>query len=140
LDDEEILTIDGFLRLARSKRVVALKMVEDRDCCAEAWKASGFAVELLLKAVIMKRQGFNQWPSREHRPDLHQHNLRQLCRLAEIDLATLPGPLRLAFRMALDWNREHDYVSKRMRRKVARSMVDAVFGEQGVAQWLERLL
>lgn len=135
-DEEDVLTADGFMQRVANKRAVAEAMVESRGHCREAWLAAGFAAEFALKAMIMRQEGFNAWPSAAHRPDLHVHTLRSLCEKAGIDLKALKGATRVAFRVALDWNRAHDYSVKPMSRQSARAMVEAIFGPEGVIQWI----
>ncbi len=114
-------------------------MVDDRENCREAWVAAGFGVEFALKALILKRERLNAWPSLEHRPDLHIHNLKKLFKIAGLDPNAAPTDVKPAIRQVLDWNRNHDYVARPMPRKVARSMVEAAFGPSGVVEWLKSL-
>lgn len=136
LENESPLTAEAFLHLVESKRFVAETAVENRLHCGEAWMAAGFAVEFALKAYIMRRERSNAWPSKEARPELYTHDLRKLFQVAELDLATAPRELRGALRTVLDWDRAHEYTSRRMSRANARSMVKAAFGEEGVVSWL----
>lgn len=99
--------------------------------------ASGFAVEFALKAVIMERERMNSWPSKDSRPDLCVHGLRTLFRAAGIDVRTAPPAVQPAIRQVLDWDRSHDYRAGAMPRKLARSMVEAAFGRNGVVRWLK---
>ena len=114
-------------------------MVDDTKHCREAWQNAGLAVELALKAVIMRRRRYNAWPSREAARELYTHCLRSLAREADIDLMAVPPRIRVSFRVALDWRRGHDYVARPMPRPVARDMVNAAFGEEGVVEWLKQL-
>lgn len=133
------MTVDGWWTRVEGKRAVALKLVDDRVHCREAWQAAGSGVEFALKAVIMRQERLNRWPDRDERPELHTHDLYVLFRVAGIDPARLQGPLRVAARVVLQWRREHDYVVGAMERREARSMVDAAFGREGVVQWLKTL-
>lgn len=139
MNDDDVLTAEGLWQRCEAKRAVALAMVEDRKHCREAWMASGFAVEFALKATIMRRDGFNTWPSRDHRPGLYTHDLRKLLAAARIDVAATPKAVRAALRTVLDWQRDHDYKPGAMPRKVARSMCNAAFGADGVVAWLRTL-
>jgi hypothetical protein len=134
--DEEDLTADGMAKIIASKRAVAAAFKEDRDYCREAWIASGFAVEIALKRLILLRAGYNAWPSRDLRPDLHVHNLRDLLGAANLSLADVPKEVRPSLRLVFDWIRGHDYTVQRMPRRVARDMFEAAFGERGVVPWL----
>lgn len=139
MDADGPLTADAFLRMAESKKIVARATVDDRLACREAWLASGFAVEFTLKALIIRRERLNGWPSKDARPDLYTHDLRGLIHAAGIDLQSIPKSLRGAMRTVLDWNRAHEYTSGQMSRANARSMVSAVFDEDGVVAWLHSL-
>lgn len=139
MSDEGALTGDDLWHRCEAKRAVALRMVEDRIHCREAWVASGAGVQFALKAVICKREKFNAWPSKAHRPDLHIHDLRKLFAAAGIDPREAPREVRPAIRQVLDWNRNHDYSAAPMPRMVARDMVRAAFGPGGVVEWLKRL-
>lgn len=119
MSDEDALTADGLWRRCDAKRAVAERMVDDRRHCREAWVAAGTAVEFALKAVICEREKFNAWPSKAHRPDLHIHDLRKLLAAAGVDLRSVPKGVRPSLRQVLDWDRNHDYSSARMRRKMA---------------------
>lgn len=133
------LTPDRWRALAEGKRVVALKMVEDRSHCHEAWHAAGLAVEFALKGYIMRRERMNRWPDREDRGELYTHDLPALFRIAGIDPAGMIGPIRARLRVVLQWRREYEYVGRTMERRAARSMIDAAFGSGGVVQWLNDL-
>lgn len=133
------ITPDGWRRLAKQKRAAALAMVNDRRHCREAWSAAGHAVEFSLKAVIMRRNRFNEWPDARSRPDLNVHNLRSLMELAGIDRTSIPRHLRAKVKTVLDWERAHDYNAGPMSRRQARTMVDAAFGDDGVIAWLATL-
>jgi len=98
--------------------------------------AAGFAVEFALKALIIRRERLNSWPSKEHRSELYTHSLRDLFQAAGIDPKAAPRELRGSLRTVLDWNRAHEYTSGRMSRANARSMVAAAFDPEGVVAWL----
>ena len=98
--------------------------------------AAGYAVEFELKALIIKRERLNSWPSNASRPELYTHNLRTLYLAAGLTSSDVPAAKRGAFKTVLDWDRLHEYKDQKMPRKVARSMVDAAFGENGVVDWL----
>lgn len=139
MDANEPLSAEAFLQLVESKRAVARALVADRQACREAWLASGFAVEFALKAYIIRRERLNGWPSKEARPDLYTHNLRALFAAAQIDFSGVPKELRGSIRTVLDWDRGHEYTSRRMSRANARSMVGAAFDQHGVVAWLGSL-
>lgn len=134
-----VLTDSGFWMLVERERATAYAMVEDRSHCRKAWNCAGLAVEFALKAVIMKRERFNAWPSKDARRDLHTHDLRTLMKAAGISTRDVPTNLRGSFKAVLDWHREGDYVTTRMPRAVAKDMVFASFGEGQVIEWLKSL-
>ena len=138
-ESNEALTADDLSQLAESKRAVATAMVDDRRFCAEAWKAAGFAVELELKALIIRRRRWNAWPSKQSHPELHTHDLKRLFEETGVSRSSVPPDLRGSLKVAFDWDREHDYKPGRMPRSVARQMVEAVFGKEGVCEWLRSL-
>lgn len=139
LDTEQPLTRDAFLRMVESKRAVALATVDSRIACREAWLASGFAVEFSLKALIIKRERLNAWPTKDARPDLYTHDLSDLFQSAGIDFKAVPKGLRGSVRTVMDWNRAHEYTTGQMSRANARSMVAAAFDQNGVVAWLTTL-
>lgn len=133
------MTVDGWLARMRDKEAVARAVVDDKKACREAWQAAGTGVEFTLKAVIMRKGGFNRWPDKESRPDLYVHDLRSLMASGGIDPRSAPRELRGRLKTVLDWDRAHDYVPGQMQRRQARTMVDAAFGADGVIQWLMSL-
>jgi hypothetical protein len=135
----DIITSAGFVELSNAKRKVAHALVNDRRHCREAWNAAGAAVEFELKALIIRQRRWNAWPSRESHPELYTHDLRTLFVETGIQPASIPPSMRGALKVAFDWDRSHDYTSGRMPRIVARHMVEAVFGEEGVCEWLRSL-
>jgi hypothetical protein len=132
-------TTDDFWRRVEDKRVVSQAVVGHRTACREAWHAAGTAIEFALKAVIMKRQCLNDWPSRDSRPDLWTHDIKKLLTAAGINPKDAPPPPRSSLRTVMDWDRGHDYASERMSRATARSMVDSAFGDGEVVAWLKTL-
>ena len=138
MDEDEPLSRADFLRRVASKRAVALSMVDDAEHCFEAWLASGYAVEFALKALIMSYERLNAWPSRVSRPELYTHDLQGLFIRSGLAFAQVTGSLRGSLRTVLDWDRGHEYKTIAMPPKVARGMVDAAFGEDGVVPWLTK--
>ena len=116
-----------------------MAIVEDKKACAQAVQHAGFAVECALKAYIWHQERFNQWPSRETRPDLYTHSLVTLRTVAGIKVDPTE-PSAPHWHIMLQWNRNQGYDPRPMPRKVARSYVDAAFGADGVATWLRQKL
>lgn len=128
---------EEWLRLAAQHELAAKTMCEDRKAAGMAYGHVGFGAECALKAYIMHKERFNQWPSKDSRPDLHTHNLRDL-----MDIAGIPrdpkGPLAPQWAVVLQWNRAQGYDPKPTPRKVARQMVEAAFGSDGVVTWIRQ--
>ena len=128
-------SISDWLSLCEQHERTALAIVEDKRACAQAVLHAGFAVECALKAYIWNRERFNQWPSKEARPDLYIHDLARLRQIAGIDVKPTE-PTAPYWHTMLQWNRNQGYDPKPMPRKVARAYVEAAFGSDGVATWL----
>lgn len=93
-------------------------------------------MEFALKALIMRQERMNSWPSLQERRELHTHELRVLMTTAGIDPQGLPPELRVPWKVVLDWDHGRQYDARSMPRKVARDMVRAAFGTGGVVEWL----
>jgi hypothetical protein len=134
-DIREPSTIDGWVQLARQHELAAGSLIAKRDTRQQAIYHAGSALECLLKALIMKEERFNLWPSRSARNDLYIHDLRKLLQFAKIDL-TPTSPSAAEWSIVLQWDRWQGYDPTEMPRRVARSYLDAAFGQTGVAKWL----
>ena len=93
-------TVDGWLRLAAQHEAsararpeknqpgaqpvihaaLALEgaLAEIKQTGAQAVFHAGLAVECALKAYIMRSERLNGWPSRDSRPELYTHDIREL--------------------------------------------------------------
>lgn len=109
----------------------------DANSTALAWFNSGMAVECALKACIMAHQRLNRWPDHNMRKELNTHDLRKLALAAGIDVEKLSRdtvfPSWCTVRL---WRRSEGYSAKPMPFRVARDMVEAACGRDGVNQWL----
>lgn len=114
-------------------------MQDDKLHCGEAWLAAGSAVEFALKAFIMRRNRMNSWPTLQERKELHTHDLLTLMVAAGLDRRRLPSELRVPWKIVLDWDHTRQYDARNMPRKVARDMVQAALGANGVVEWLKSL-
>ena len=87
----------------------------------------------------MWRERLNSWPDKGLRPELYTHDLRKLVRIAGIPLTSKDrvGP---SWKVVLDWDRSQDYDPDPMPRRVARSMIEAAFGQDGVVTWIRETL
>jgi hypothetical protein len=127
------------MSLARQHETTARLLAENREVAAQAYFHVGFAAECALKAYIMWSERLNNWPDRDSRPDLYTHDLTRLADLAGIERRTT-DPIGPSWKTVLDWNRSQGYDPNPMPRKVARSMVEAAFGEKGVVTWIRKTL
>jgi hypothetical protein len=102
---------------------------------------AGFAVECCLKAAIMKKEGLNRWPDREHDPELWTHDLRILFRRLGVDPYSFDtrNPVAPALKMCLEWRREHGYSIGKVPQELARDICEAAFESNGVIEWLAGL-
>jgi len=87
----------------------------------------------------MGKERLNTWPERGSREELYTHDLRKLIQIAGIELKTR-DPIGPNWHVVLEWDRAQAYDPLPMPRRVARSMVDAAFGEKGVVTWIRKTL
>jgi hypothetical protein len=132
-------SVADWLSLCKQHETAAKLMADDKSAAAQGFFHAGLAVECALKAYIWHLERFNRWPDKDARPDLYTHNLRLLKDAAKITLRTtdVNAP---SWHIVLQWDRNQGYDPKPMPRKVARAMVEAVFGEDGVVTWLRQQL
>jgi hypothetical protein len=128
-----------WLSLVRQHEVAARRLADDRLAAAQAYFHVGFATECALKAYIMWSERLNNWPDRDSRRELYTHDLSKLVALAGIELTTT-DPIGASWKTVLDWDRSQGYDPNPMPRKVARSMIEAAFGEKGVVTWIRKTL
>ena len=127
------------MSLVRQHEAAARRLAEDRDTAAQAYFHVGSAAEFALKAYIMWKERLNSWPDRDARRELYTHDLTTLVEIAEIELTTT-DPTGASWKTVLDWDRSQGYDPNPMPRKVARSMIEAAFGEKGVVTWIRKTL
>jgi hypothetical protein len=128
-----------WLSLVRQHEAAARRLAADRDTAALAYSHVGSAAECALKAYIMWSERLNSWPDRGSRPELYTHDLRRLVELARIELRTT-DPTSPSWAVVFQWDRSQGYDPKPMPRKVAGSMIEAAFGDDGVVTWIRRTL
>jgi hypothetical protein len=124
--------------LAEQHEIAARLLAEDKIAAGQALFHAGMAIECALKAYIMHRERLNGWPSREARPELYVHDLRKLREIAGIPLDALT-PQAPHWHLLLQWDRGQAYDPEPMPLKVARSWVDAAFGQGGLVTWIRQL-
>jgi hypothetical protein len=132
-------TPEEWLALVAQHERVALAMQNDRRAAAQAYYHAGQGVECALKAYIMRRERLNGWPSRQSRPELYTHDLVALATIARISF-TPQSRLAPSWSLVRQWTRDQSYDPKPMPRKVAKSWVEAAFGQEGIVTWLRATL
>ena len=130
-------TSEGWFALARQHEITARAVVAHRVAAAQAVFHAGAGVECALKAYIMRRERLIGWPSRESRPALYTHDLRQLLREAGLVISPR-DPAAPGWALVLQWDRNQAYDPAPVPRKVARQWVDSAFGPDGVVEWLRQ--
>ena len=128
-----------WLSLAKQHETTARLLAENREVAAQAYFHVGFAAECALKAYIMWSERLNSWPDKGSRPELYTHDLRKLVEIAGIELRTR-DPIGPGWAVVLQWDRGQGYDPSPMPRKVARSMIEAAFGDNGAVTWIRRTL
>jgi len=116
-----------------------MAMVDSKTAAAQAHYHAGLAAECALKAYIWHLERFNKWPEKDARPELWSHNLRALKDKAGILIKSTDSNAP-CWHVVLQWDRNQGYDPKPMPRKVAKAMVDATFGTDGVVTWLRQNL
>lgn len=128
-------SIEDWLRLVAQHERAANLLCEDKHAAQQGAFHVGLAVECALKAYIIRTERLNAWPSRDARPELYTHDLRELFRIA--GLAFRPSdPVAPSWHVMLQWDRRQGYDPRPMPRKVARSMFEAAFSQRGAVTWI----
>ena len=129
----------GWLELVRQHELAARALVGNRDTAAQSYFHVGMAAECALKAYIMWKERLNNWPDKDSRQELYTHDLRRLVQIAGIKLDT-KDPIGPSWAVVFQWDRGQAYDAGPMPRKVARSVIEAAFGEKGVVTWIRETL
>jgi hypothetical protein len=133
-------SVDEWLAVCRQHEEAAKLTVGSKVAANQCYFHTIMAAECALKAYIWHVERFNEWPSKEARPDLHKlHNLEKLRKAAKIELRS-SDPTAPKWATILKADRNQYYVADTMPRSVAKAMVDAVFGENGVVTWIRQTL
>jgi len=130
-------TVDGWLRLAAQHEASARALAEIKQTGAQAVFHAGLAVECALKAYIMRSERLNGWPSRDSRPELYTHDIRELRAISGLGLNP-KSPLAPAWHIFLQWDRGQAYDPRPTPRKVARAYVEGAFGSEGLVTWIRQ--
>jgi hypothetical protein len=137
-EHQPVHSVDEWLDLYRRYRDDALVLLKSKRPDG-VWLNAGTAVECLLKAAIMRKEGLNRWPDKSDAPALWSHDLWMLCRRLGIDpLGLHTHQVAPKLKTVLDWRREHGYSANKLPLKNARNMHDAAFGGDGVVEWIAR--
>ena len=135
---DQARTIDHWIALIQRNQSAA-RILLKQNVTAEAWYHAGFAVECAMKAAIMRHRRYNAFPDRETNPELYVHNLHALAVEAGLDIkALVRDPIATNLQVVLMWGRSASYDPKPMPVTVARDMVEAACGADGVIAWLDR--
>lgn len=132
-------SVESWLSLVAQHKRIAEFASEDREATPQALFHVGIATECALKALIMRKERLNGWPSKAAREELYTHDLRKLAQIAGVSLSAtdIHGP---SWHVVLAWDRNQSYDPKRMPRKVARAWVEAAFGVNGAVTWIKKTL
>lgn len=130
-------TPEEWLGLAEQHRITAFAVIGNKVAAGQAQFHAGLAVECALKALIMRRERLNGWPSRDARQELYTHDLRNLREIAGIVISPR-DPQAPAWHLFLQWDRNQGYDPRPMPRKVAKSWIEAAFGPIGIVTWIRQ--
>lgn len=135
MQEEQANSVEQWIALARVYRANAFLVVDMPGMEQLAWSSAGFACECLMKAAIMAKERLNSWPSRDSRRELHTHDLERLAAILGISIAP-DDDVAAAWSVVTKWRRHHMYTASGFPAPVARSLLSAAFGEDGLEQWL----
>lgn len=121
-----------------------LELAKDAQALGQGWSisyyCSGFAAELMLKAIYLRQQKLNAWPVEMRGSRWHDiERLSRSCGLAQDVSATSHSSARFAGAWAVvrDWRSEARYPDVRVDRGAASDTFLAVSDPAwGVFQWL----
>jgi HEPN domain-containing protein len=136
-----IVTRDEFKEMAEQRQGEA-KILLDQGKWDGAYYLAGYAVELALKACIIKvLLATDAFPDREFSKNCYTHSLERLLGLAKLDadliIARHADPdLNTNWLVALGWSEERRY--HRMERAEAEALYNAIAdGSHGVLPWIK---
>lgn len=132
-------SVDEWLALAQQHEASARVLARSGRTAAQAFWHVGLAAECALKAYIMRVERLNSWPSKASRKELYTHDLKKLMAIADIVLSPADKTAP-AWHVVLQWDRAQGYDPRPTPPRVARSMIEAAFGEDGVVTWLRSQL
>ncbi|UPY35516.1 hypothetical protein [Sediminicoccus sp. KRV36] len=119
----------------------AAKVLAQQQMWQQAYQHAGLALELGLKAAIMRRRGMNRWPSNKEAPELYTHQLDVLAQAADLQEKLLnevlaQTKLGKAWLVAKDFSVMHRYPNgKGFPSKSGQDMLAAT-DQGGLLTWL----
>lgn len=127
--------VEDWLKLIEGCRIVVSDSRENSTASTMVWSNAGFAVECILKAAIHAKERFNRWP--DDRRDLRTHDLNKLAKI--LGLVIEPShQIAPAWAVVTQWRRRDMYNPAEISPKVLNSLLDAVFSEKGVVEWIRQ--
>ncbi len=130
-------TVEDWLKLADNYRAACELLISNPDMGAIAWSQAGFALECTMKAAIHAQFRFNRWPAQSERRELYTHDLEKLAGILGMTVEP-SAEIAPAWATVIQWRRTHMYNPSEFPPAVVRSLIDAVFSEEGMCQWMRR--
>src|ERR1700709_1626654 len=126
------------IELAEAKLQDA-KLLLNAGRAANAYYLAGYAVELMLKAILSGRFRENTLPDRTLINQLYSHDLAKLTRLALLDIALQhheesDADFGLRWDIVLEWTEESRYGGYSP--ETAAALIEAIENPHGVLPWL----
>ena len=128
-----------FQGLAHQRSLDAKALINERRYGA-AFYLSGYVIECGLKAAIAKSTKLYDFPDKKTATASHTHNLRDLLRLADLELqltedASTDPELAVNWAVVKDWSEQSRYesISARAARELFKAVHDST---HGVFPWL----
>lgn len=138
--DDDACGPDEWAALACAE-LKAARILGRQQMWRQAYQHAGLALEMGLKAAIMRRRGLNRWPSRQEEPRLHTHQLDALASEADLDAILLQEVMARsnvgkAWLVAKDFTVMHRYPGGNgFPNKLGQDMLAAA-DEGGLLTWL----
>jgi HEPN domain-containing protein len=107
-----------------------------------AYYLAGYAVECALKACIARGTQRHEFPDKKKVAESHTHNLRDLVKVANLELARLEEvnrdpKFRAHWDLVLQWSEQSRY--RRHDSKIAQALVRAIADRKhGVLAWIKK--
>ncbi|WP_107933515.1 hypothetical protein [Sphingomonas aerolata] len=126
-----------FLSLARQKLALVKLLLHTKGQRTACYVECGFAVEALLKALILQVHQKISWDATLD--GYRHHELKGLAEGCGITTGTLiaAAEFRAAWATVFQWRRSAGYHPFETTFAIADGMYEASFGQKGVAKWIE---